>query len=144
MSRIVNPKDQATAVKDPDPIVNAPEEGRTVIYPPPPPDVGDRFIKVLIYAVEGEGGSVPLGYGEYPRIERPRGREVVIPEHYKACLDVKVSSFRHIHNKFPDPNTGNIYQEIPHTIVRFPYQIVGPATKEEWLADQERYRIRRR
>jgi hypothetical protein len=132
--------------KDPvnDPIVSQPEEGRTVVYPPPPPDVGDRFIKVMIYPVDGEGGSVPLGYGEYPRIERPRGVEVVIPEHYKASLESKVPSFRHINMKFPDPQTGNVYREVPYTIMRHPYQIVGPATKEEWLADQERYRVRKR
>lgn len=126
-----------------DVIVNKPEDGRQVKYPPPPPDVGDRFIKIMIYQVDGEGGSVPLGYGEYPRIERPRGVEVVIPEHYKVCLDdARVASFRHLDMKFPDPVTGNVFREVPHTINRFPYQLIGPATTEEWENDQIRYRIR--
>lgn len=124
------------------PIPNKPIEGKTVVYPPPPPDFGDRFIRITVYPVDGEAGSFPLGYGEYPRIWRPRGVEVVIPEHYKVCLDEsKVVSFRHINMKFPDPATGNVYRKVPHTIVRFPYQIIGPATKEEFLADQEKYRI---
>lgn len=130
-------------VLDSNPISNKPEEGKTVVYPPPPPDVGDRFLRIMIYPVDGEANSVVFGIGEYPKCERPRGVEVVIPEFYKACLDdSKVASFRHVNMKFPDPVTGNVFRTIPHTIVRFPYQVIGPATKEEWLADEARYRIR--
>jgi len=126
-----------------EPIINKPEQGREVAYPPPPPQFGDRFIKLVIYPVEGEGGSVPLGYGEYPRIERPRGVEVVIPEHYKVCLDdAKSVTFRHVDMKMPDAVTGNVFRRVPHTIVRFPYQLIGPATREEWENDQIRYAVR--
>lgn len=127
-----------------DPIISKPEPGKEVKYPPPPPNVGDRFVKIEIYRVEGEGGSVPLGYGEYPRIERPRGIPVVIPEHYLACLNEKIVTFRHVFTQTPNPlDEGNLVREIPHTIVRFPYQNLGPATKEEWEEDQRRWPSRK-
>lgn len=91
------------------------------------------FRKIKIFEVQGESNTVPLILGDYPHVETIRGYEIILPEVLiKGCLDGSVvESFKHIQLQVPDEK-GNIFKYAPNTIVRFPYQDLGPATEAEW------------
>lgn len=90
--------------------------------------------KVKIFEVPGETNSFPMTLGEYPTVIAIRGKEIILPTVLvKGILDHSVvSTFKHVELMTPD-NSGNVFQTMESTNVRFPYQDLGPATEKEWL-----------
>lgn len=101
-----------------------------------------RAVKIRIYQNDGVHDKadpwVCLQLGTLPRVWICRGFDWIIPEDLLPVLqDTAVETFEHVPLRQPDKD-GNVWEHREIVKNRFPFQILGPATWEEYEAFREK------
>lgn len=97
-----------------------------------------KAVKIKLYREDGQHDHsdpwVALSLGDLPTVWVCRGFDWIIPEELLSVLqDTAVPTFEMIARRYPDAN-GNVYDTREIIKNRFPYQVLGEATWDEYEA----------
>ena len=103
-----------------------------------------KAVKVHIYNQDGIHDNVnpwvSLSLGDLPTVWILRGVDWIIPEEYLSVLrDTAVQTFEHRLLRTPN-DRGDWFEEVPKTINRFQFQVLGEVPWEEYEAFRSKLR----